>query len=178
MTALLCAGIATATPDAAHCKPVEGAQTSYFGADQPRITSETLLPWPALGLDGPPGKDRLLKVEVSTTAWHRSRWMSLSGMAPEQGDADPKHWGGGSAGRGQLMPPAAPAPTLIETPRLTLALAQPERRRGSSPIAATIGNSMPPGGRVRAARTSCPSRSGAALRAMGQGRTGRRRHCA
>ena len=92
MTALLCAGIATATPDAAHCKPVEGAQTSYFGADQPRITSETLLPWPALGLDAPPGKDRPLKVEVSATAWHRSRWMSLSGMAPEQGDADPKHW--------------------------------------------------------------------------------------
>jgi hypothetical protein len=92
MTALLCAGIASATPEAGRCKPVTGAKTSYFGADQPRITSETLLPWAALGLDGPPGRDKPLKIEVSATAWHRSRWMSLSGMAPDQGAADPKHW--------------------------------------------------------------------------------------
>ena len=92
MTALLCAGTANATAEFSKCKPVEGAKTSYFGADQPRITSETQLPWAALGLDGPPAKDKLLKVEVSTMAWHRSRWMSLSGMAPEQGDSDSKHW--------------------------------------------------------------------------------------
>ena len=92
MTALICAGTAGATPDAGHCKPVDGARTSYFGADQPRITSESLLPWAALGLDGPPAKDKPLRVEISATAWHRSRWMSLSGMAPEQGDAEPRHW--------------------------------------------------------------------------------------
>ena len=92
MTAMLCTGTAGATPDAEHCKPVAGAKTSYFGADQPRITSESLLPWTALGLDGPPAKDKPLKVELSSTAWHRSRWMSLSGMAPDQGDAEPKHW--------------------------------------------------------------------------------------
>ena len=92
MTALLCAGTGTATPDAEHCTPIANAKTSYFGADQPRITSESLLPWTALGLDGPPGKDKTMKVEVSSTAWHRSRWMSLSGMAPEQGNADSKHW--------------------------------------------------------------------------------------
>ncbi|MEA2755451.1 MAG: hypothetical protein QOJ54_1740 [Aliidongia sp.] len=92
MTALLCSGTATATPDAAHCRPVEGADTSYFGADQPRITSETLLPWAAIGLDAPPAKDKPLKVEISATAWHRSRWMSLSGLAPEKGADEPKHW--------------------------------------------------------------------------------------
>jgi hypothetical protein len=92
MTALLCTGTAAATPDAAHCQPVEGANTSYFGADQPRITSETLLPWVALGLDAPPAKGNPLKVEISATAWHRSRWMSLSGLAPDQGNDEPKHW--------------------------------------------------------------------------------------
>lgn len=92
MTALLCSGGGAAIRDAAHCKPVEGARTSYFGADQPRITSETLLPWAALGLDGPPAKDKPLKLEISATAWHRSRWMSLSGVAPAPGGADPRRW--------------------------------------------------------------------------------------
>jgi hypothetical protein len=92
MTALLCAGVASDTRDAAHCKPVAGARTSYFGADQPRITSETELSWAALGLDGPPGKDKPLRIEISATAWHNSRWMSLSGMAPKPGAADPKDW--------------------------------------------------------------------------------------
>ena len=92
MKALLCAGIAAVPADPQpQCRPVPGALTSYFGADQPRITSESLLPWTALGLDGPPAGGQL-RVEVSATAWHRSRWMSLSGMPPEQGWARPKRW--------------------------------------------------------------------------------------
>jgi hypothetical protein len=92
MTALLCAGIAAVPADPSpQCRPVTGALTSYFGADQPRITSESLLPWRALGLDGPPAGGQM-RIEVSATAWHRSRWMSLSGMPPEQGWARPKRW--------------------------------------------------------------------------------------
>ena len=92
MTALLCAGIAAVPADPSpQCRPVTGAITSYFGADQPRITSESLLPWAALGLDGPPSGG-LMRLEVSATAWHRSRWMSLSGMPPEQGWARPRRW--------------------------------------------------------------------------------------
>jgi hypothetical protein len=92
MTALLCAGIAAVPADPSpQCRPVSGALTSYFGADQPRITSESLLPWSALGLDAAPAGG-LVRIEVSATAWHRSRWMSLSGMPPEQGWARPKRW--------------------------------------------------------------------------------------
>jgi hypothetical protein len=91
MTALLCAGVATATSEPSACQTVPGAKSSYFGADQPRITSESVLPWPALGLDGPPATGKL-RIEVSSTAWHRSRWMSLSGMSPEHGDARPERW--------------------------------------------------------------------------------------
>ncbi|HEV2676563.1 MAG TPA: hypothetical protein VGV37_18700 [Aliidongia sp.] len=99
MTALLCAGIAAVPADPApQCRPVTGARTSYFGADQPRITSESLLPWGALGLDGPPAGGQM-RVEVSATAWHRSRWMSLSGMPPEQGWARPKRWSVARLGR-------------------------------------------------------------------------------
>jgi hypothetical protein len=88
MAALLCAGEA-ATPS--RCLAVPGADTVYFGADQPRITAEGFLPWSALGVDRPPSGDRV-KVEIAATAWHRSRWMSLSGLPPEEGMAHPERW--------------------------------------------------------------------------------------
>ncbi|HEX3500098.1 MAG TPA: hypothetical protein VHT04_12325, partial [Stellaceae bacterium] len=88
MAALLCAGEA-ATPSS--CASVPGAAAVYFGADQPRITAEGFLPWSALGVDRPPAGDRI-KVEVAATAWHRSRWMSLSGLPPEEGMAHPERW--------------------------------------------------------------------------------------
>jgi hypothetical protein len=92
MAALLCAGIAAEPSDPSPgCAPVPGGRVSYFGADQPRITSEALIPWSAIGLDGPPASTAF-RLEVSATAWHRSRWMSLSGMPPEQGWARPKRW--------------------------------------------------------------------------------------
>ena len=97
MAALLCAGEA-ATPSA--CTAVPGAATVYFGADQPRITAEGVLPWSALGVDRPPASDRI-KIEIAASAWHRSRWMSLSGLPPEEGMAHPERWAtarlGGSA---------------------------------------------------------------------------------
>ena len=88
MAALLCAGEA-ATPSA--CAAIPGADSVYFGADQPRITAEAFLPWSALGLDRSPTTDRI-KVEIAATAWHRSRWMSLSGLPPEEGMAHPERW--------------------------------------------------------------------------------------
>jgi hypothetical protein len=92
MTALLCAGpAALAGEPQPICRSVPGAKTTYFGADQPRITSESVLPWSALGVDGPPASG-LMRIELSSTAWHRSRWMSLSGLPPEQGKARPKRW--------------------------------------------------------------------------------------
>lgn len=90
MAPLLCEGTVR---NIAHrsCAQVPGAQALYFGADQPRIVAEALLPWQAFGLAGPP-KSRKLKVEVSASAWFNSRWMSLSGLSPRRGSAEPRHW--------------------------------------------------------------------------------------
>ncbi|HUK08202.1 MAG TPA: hypothetical protein VLX09_10070 [Stellaceae bacterium] len=73
------------------CTPVPGAKALYFGADQPRIAAEAIIPWEALGLSGPPA-DGSLKVEVSSTAWYRSRWMSLSGLSPAEAAKHPERW--------------------------------------------------------------------------------------
>src|SRR5262249_7028252 len=90
MAPLLCAGSAIATgPNA--CPPVAGGEVLYFGADQPRVVGEALLPWSALGLSGPP-QDGKLKIEVSASPWFRSRWMSLSGLSPAEGSAHPDRW--------------------------------------------------------------------------------------
>ena len=90
MTALLCAG-AAAQIIAEGCHPVTGAEAVYFGADQPRITAELLLPWSALGVE-PPQTGAKLRAEVAMTSWHGERWMSLSGEAPERAMADPARW--------------------------------------------------------------------------------------
>lgn len=73
------------------CAAVPGAQALYFGADQPRIVAEALLPWSALGLDGPPHSGKI-KIEVSASAWLNSRWMSLSGLPEAKASAEPEHW--------------------------------------------------------------------------------------
>jgi len=90
MAAKLCAG-APAQHGGKSCAAVPGAAAFYFGADQPRIAAEALLPWSAIGLKRPP-RDHRLKVEVSASAWFHSRWMSLTGLAPEEGSADPQRW--------------------------------------------------------------------------------------
>jgi hypothetical protein len=90
MTPLLCAG--TAAEGAKNrCPAVPGAAARYFGADQPRIVGEALIPWKALGVAGPPA-NRRLRVEVSSSAWYHSRWMSLSGLSPVDGAARPERW--------------------------------------------------------------------------------------
>jgi hypothetical protein len=90
MAPKLCAGSVTELK-ANDCAAVPGAQALYFGADQPRIVAEALLPWSALGLDGPP-KANKLKVEVSAVSWDNERWMSLSGLSPLQSSAAPHRW--------------------------------------------------------------------------------------
>jgi hypothetical protein len=90
MTPMLCAGAAVLHHETS-CPPVPGASTLYFGADQPRIVAETMIPWQALGLAGPPDPKRI-KFEVSARSWFRARWMSLSGLNPEKGSADPRAW--------------------------------------------------------------------------------------
>jgi hypothetical protein len=84
------------TPELCHaegpgCRAVEGAEVRYFGFDQPRITAKLVIPWRALGVDRVP-RQRDVKLEVGVTAFHRSRWMSLSGLTPETGLARPERW--------------------------------------------------------------------------------------
>ncbi len=90
MKAVLCSGAAeTAIRDG--CTPVAGAQVAYFGADQPRITAELLIPWSVFGV-APPVSGTMLRTEVAMTSWHRERWASLSGRPPAEGLSDPAGW--------------------------------------------------------------------------------------
>jgi hypothetical protein len=88
MQALLCRDEAATAAD---CVAPEGGQAVYFGSDQPRVVAEGRLPWAALGVAGPPA-DGKLRIEVVGTAWHRARWMSLSGRAPAEAMAHPESW--------------------------------------------------------------------------------------
>ena len=76
--------------DGDRCATVPAAVATYFGADQPRITSEVRIPWDALGVEGPP--PRALRMELAATAFHRARWMSSSGQPPAAALADPADW--------------------------------------------------------------------------------------
>jgi hypothetical protein len=77
--------------DRAACVSLPSAIATYFGSDQPRITAQMTLPWAAFGTSGPP-RDRRLRLQVAATAFHRSRWMSLSGAAPEKAMQDFATW--------------------------------------------------------------------------------------
>jgi hypothetical protein len=90
VTLRLCAG-AHAEHRGAACEPVAGAAAHYYGADQPRVVAEMMVPWTALGLAGPPAAQRV-RVELSATSWYRARWMSLSGLPPADGSSDPERW--------------------------------------------------------------------------------------
>jgi hypothetical protein len=90
MAPKLCAGTVGELRDD-DCPAVPGAQALYFGADQPRIVAEALLPWAALGIDAPPQANKLA-IEVSATSWDNGRWMSLSGLPPQKGSAATKRW--------------------------------------------------------------------------------------
>jgi hypothetical protein len=73
------------------CDLVPSAVATYFGSDQPRITVEVSLPWPVLGVDGPPRGG--MRMMLAATAWHRARWMSMSGLPPGEAMRDPLTWG-------------------------------------------------------------------------------------
>jgi hypothetical protein len=107
MTALLCAGAAPASI-AGGCAPVAGAEAVYFGADQPRIAAELLVPWSALGI-APPLSGARFRGEVAMTSWHRERWMSLSGRPPDAALADPAGWPALRLGDGVGVTVPAPA---------------------------------------------------------------------
>jgi hypothetical protein len=111
MRAQLCAGAAGAAIGAG-CTLVSGADAVYFGADQPRITAEMLIPWSALGISLPaPGTT--LRAEVAITSWDGERWMSLSGGAPETALEHPEGWRAMRLGSGrQMIERLAPLPVL------------------------------------------------------------------
>jgi hypothetical protein len=90
MAAELCAGPAELAITAG-CTEVAGAKAVYFGADQPRITAEMIIPWSALGIE-PPAPGAQLRAEIAVTSWHRERWMSLSGRPPAGAMDHPETW--------------------------------------------------------------------------------------
>jgi hypothetical protein len=90
MAAELCAGAAERSIRHG-CTPVAHSQAVYFGADQPRITAEALIPWSALGAT-PPSAGTSLRVAAAVTSWDRDRWMSLSGRPPAVAMRDPGGW--------------------------------------------------------------------------------------
>jgi hypothetical protein len=111
MAARLCLGAAERVI-AVGCTEVVGAEAVYFGADQPRITSEILIPWSALGI-APPNSGAQIRAEVAITSWHRERWMSLSGRPPAAAMAHPESWRRMRLGHGSQMietSPPLPAP--------------------------------------------------------------------
>jgi hypothetical protein len=110
MTAMLCAGAAQSAI-AAGCVAVAGAEAVYFGADQPRITAEMLIPWSTLGV-APPGRGARLRAEVAITSWDRERWMSLSGRPPAVAMSRPAVWRTMRLGNGTQMIESAPLPPL------------------------------------------------------------------
>jgi len=88
--ALLCQGVPV-EHEVTRCPGVPGGEALYFGANQPRLLGEALIPWSALGLEGPPAR-RQIRLELSAIAWYHSRWMSLSGLPPAEGGRRPQRW--------------------------------------------------------------------------------------
>lgn len=77
--------------DSGSCLPVPEAAVSYFGADQPRIAVELTMPWKSAGCEQRNAGDTI-RTEIAATAFHRSRWMSLSGQLPVQALSDAASW--------------------------------------------------------------------------------------
>lgn len=73
------------------CPPVEGVQARSFWFSQPRINAKVLIPWTVLGIK-PASHPAAVRLDVAATAFFRSRWMSLSGLPPEEALARPEQW--------------------------------------------------------------------------------------
>jgi len=111
MAARLCNGSAEVAIRTG-CTEVAGAEAVYFGADQPRITAEMVIPWSALGIP-PPAPGARLRAEIAVTSWHRDRWMSLSGRSPAAAMNHPEGWRAMRLGNGsQMIETSPPLPTL------------------------------------------------------------------
>jgi hypothetical protein len=112
MTARLCVGSAELAITSG-CTEVSGAEAVYFGADQPRITAEMVIPWSALGIATPtPGAQ--LRADIAVTSWHRERWMSLSGRSPAAAMNYPRGWRAMRLGNGsQTFEASPPLPAFV-----------------------------------------------------------------
>jgi hypothetical protein len=108
MAAEICVGAAPQAI-AQGCTTVANAEAVYFGADQPRITAEALIPWSTLG-ETPPVAGTSLRVEVAVTSWDQGRWMSLSGRDPAAAMSDPAGWRAMRFGDGPQMIEGWPTP--------------------------------------------------------------------
>lgn len=76
------------------CEAVPGTLATYFGVamDQPRVILEARLPWSTFGLEAPPTSG--LRMAAAITAFHRARWMSLTGAEPSRLLAESSTWPG------------------------------------------------------------------------------------
>jgi len=112
MAAKLCAGQAQQAIEHG-CTPITNSEAVYFGADQPRITAEALIPWTAFGID-PPTAGTPVRVETAVTSWERDRWMSLSGRPPDAAMRHPDAWRRMRLGDGiHIIEGAPPLPSRI-----------------------------------------------------------------
>jgi hypothetical protein len=73
------------------CPPVEGVQARSFWFSQPRINAKVLIPWEVLGIKSA-SRPAEVRLDVAATAFFRSRWMSLSGLPPEEALSRPDRW--------------------------------------------------------------------------------------
>jgi hypothetical protein len=73
------------------CPPVEGVQARSFWFSQPRVNAKVLIPWEVLGVKSA-SRPAEVRLDVAATAFFRSRWMSLSGLPPEEALSRPDRW--------------------------------------------------------------------------------------
>ena len=73
------------------CVPVPGVEAHSFWFSQPRINAKVLIPWEVLGVKSA-SRPAEVRLDVAATTFFRSRWMSLSGLAPEEALSQPDRW--------------------------------------------------------------------------------------
>jgi hypothetical protein len=72
------------------CPHVAGVEARSFWFSQPRINAKLRIPWEVLGIKSAYPVE--LRLDVAATAFFRSRWMSLSGLPPEEALSRPDRW--------------------------------------------------------------------------------------
>jgi hypothetical protein len=73
------------------CASVAGVEARSFWFSQPRINAKVLIPWEVLGVKSA-SRPAEVRLDVAATAFFRSRWMSLSGLPPEEALSRPDRW--------------------------------------------------------------------------------------